>query len=293
MILSAAIGRPSFMTRKTCIITEGGGLRASYGVGVIKALIEKFNITSVDMAVATSGSAGTLAYYAAKQFDSILNIWTTLLSTWKLMSFRNILFGNPILNVDYLIDVVFKQQDRLDIDALKSSRTELFIPVTNYSTGEAQYFSNHDDVDFFEVLYGKSVEIAGQQYVDGAISVPIGIVKAIQEGATDIIVVPTRPKGFRRSRSRVERMMTGILTRTCPEALKKRIADYPDMYNSTMDMIIKEVEEGTRNIVLIQPESKVNAGKLDNSRRTLARAIEQGYADACRHTELYSFGISG
>jgi len=99
------------LRQKTCIVAEGGGLRASYGVGVVKALIEEFHITSVDIAIATSGSAGTLAYYVAQQFDSIINIWTNLLSTWRFLSLRNILLGNPILNIDYLIDVVFKQQD--------------------------------------------------------------------------------------------------------------------------------------------------------------------------------------
>jgi predicted acylesterase/phospholipase RssA len=137
-----------FMNRKTCIVAEGGGLRASYVVGVVKALTEKFHITSVDIAVATSGSAGTLAYYVARQFDSIINIWTNLLLTWKVLSLRNVLLGNPVLNIDYLIDVLFKQRDRLNVETLRFQPTELFIPVTNYQTGEAKYFSNHDDVDF-------------------------------------------------------------------------------------------------------------------------------------------------
>ena len=287
------------MSHKTCIVAEGGGLRASYGVGVVKALIEKFHITSVDMAIATSGSAGTPAYYAARQFDSIINIWTNLLSTWKFVSFRNVLFGNPILNVDYLIDVVFKQQDRLDIEALKSGPTELVIPVTNYNTGEAKYFSNRDAVDFFEVLratkaieifYGKSVEIAGQKYVDGALSVPIGITKAIAAGATDIIVISTRPKGFRRSHSTLERFITRLFTGGCPEGLKQRIRGYPDTYNSVMDIVGKEIETGERNIFLIQPQSEVAAGRLDNSREKLIRSIEQGYDDACQRAELSLFG---
>ena len=287
------------MSHKTCIVAEGGGLRASYGVGVVKALIEKYHITSVDMAIATSGSAGTLAYYAARQFDSIINIWTNLLSTWKFVSFRNVLFGNPILNVDYLIDVVFKQQDRLDIEALKSGPTELVIPVTNYNTGEAEYFSNRDAVDFFEVLratkaieifYGKSVEIAGQKYVDGALSVPIGITKALAAGATDIIVISTRPKGFKRSHSTFERFITRLFTGGCPEGLKQRIRGYPDTYNSVMDIVGKEIETGERNIFLIQPQSEVVAGRLDNSREKLIRSVQQGYDDACQRTELSLFG---
>ena len=287
------------MNHKTCIVAEGGGLRASYGVGVVKALIEEFHITSVDIAIATSGSAGTLAYYVAQQFDSIINIWTNLLSTWRFLSLRNILFGNPLLNIDYLVDVVFKRQDRLNIEVLRSQATELFIPVTNYRTGEERYFSNHDDVDFFEVLratkaaevsYGRPVEIDGQDYVDGALSVPIGIAKAIDAGATDIIVISPNPKGFIRSRSIWERAIMGILARGFPEGLRRKIESHPETYNSICDIIKKEMELDERNIIYIQPESKIATGTLGNSRKNLMLTIEQGYADTCRYEELNSFG---
>ena len=287
------------MRPKTCIVAEGGGLRASYVVGVVKALIENFHITSVDIAVATSGSAGTLAYYVTRQFDSITNAWTNLLSTWKFLSLRNLLLGKPLLNIDYLVDVVFKQQDRLDIEALRAQPTKLFIPVTNYRTGEAKYFSNHDDVDFFEVLratkaaelsYGRPVKIGEQEYIDGALTVPIGITKAIDAGATDIIVISPNPKGFIRSRSLLERSATGLLGRGFPKGLRQTIEKHPHTYNSILDIIKREMELNERNIILIQPESTIATGTLGNSRKNLMLTIEQGYADACRYEELNSFG---
>ncbi len=287
------------MNKKTCIIAEGGGLRGSYAVGVVKALAEKFHITSVDLAIGTSSSSATLAYYVARQFDSITNIWSTLLTTWRLVSLRNVMLGNPLLNIDYLVDVVFKQQDRLNIDRLKSNTTEFLVPVTNYHTGEAQYFSNQDKTDFFEVLraamaiqffYGKSVEISGQRYVDGALSVPLGFTKALEAGATDIIVISTRPVGFKRSHSVSERLMTQLFTRGWPEGLKQRLESYPETYNSIMETIREEVDKKERNIVLIQPTSAVITGRLGNSSKKLLASIDQGYADACQHTELRSLG---
>jgi len=187
----------------------------------------------------------------------------------------------------------------LNVEVLKSQPTELFIPVTNYRTGEERYFSNHDDVDFFEVLratkaaeisYGRPVKIAGQEYIDGALSVPIGITKAIDAGATDIIVISPNPKGFIRSRSILERTITGIFARGFPEGLRQKIESHPETYNSILDIIKKEMELNERNIVLIQPESKIATGTLGNSRKNLMLTIEQGYADACRYEELNSFG---
>jgi predicted patatin/cPLA2 family phospholipase len=286
------------MTRKTCIIAEGGGLRGSYVVGAVKALVEEFQITAVDLAIGTSSGAATLAYYVTGQFDSITNIWTKLLTTWKFASFRNLFFGNPVLDIDYLVDDIFKQQDRLNIEVLKSGPTEFLVPATNYHTGRARYFSNRDGIDFFEVLratmaiqifYGRTVEIGGNHYVDGALAAPIGFSTALDAGATDIIVISTRPIGFRRTLSVSERLMTQLFTRSWPEPLKQQLEDYPSTYNSGMEMVRQELQKSDRNIILIQPASNVIAGKLDNSRKNLLGSIEQGYTDTCRHSELISF----
>jgi len=88
----------------------------------------------------------------------------------------------------------------------------------------------------------------------------------------------------------LERTITGLFTRGFPKSLRQRIESYPETYNSVMIVIEKEMEINERNIVLIQPESMVAAGALDNSRESLTRSIEQGYADTCRYEELNSFG---
>lgn len=286
------------MNAKTCIVAEGGGLRGSYVVGAILALIEKFLLTAVDVAIGTSSGAATLAYYVSGQFDSITNIWTNLLTTWKFAGFRNPLFGKPILNIDYLVDEIFKKQDRLNIETLRGSRTEFLVPATDFQTGKARYFSNRESGDFFEVLraamaiqifYGRTVELAGNFYVDGALAAPIGIAKALEAGATHIIVISTRPAGFRRSLSPVERLMTQLFTTRWPQDLKLQLHNYPSTYNSCIELARQEMEKKERKVVLIQPSTSVIAGKLDNSRRNVLRSIEQGYADACRHEELESF----
>jgi predicted patatin/cPLA2 family phospholipase len=141
-----------------------------------------------------------------------------------------------------------------------------------------------------EISYGRPVKIAGQECVDGALSVPIGITKAIDAGVTDIIVISPNPKGFIRSRSIPERFTTGLFARGFPKSLWQTIEKYPKTYNSIMDIVKREIEINERNVVLIQPESKIATGTLGNSRENLMLTIEQGYADACQYEELNSFG---
>jgi predicted patatin/cPLA2 family phospholipase len=82
----------------------------------------------------------------------------------------------------------------------------------------------------------------------------------------------------------------GFFARGFPEGLRQAIENHPKTYNAMLDIIKKEKEINERNIVFIQPDSKIAASTLNNSRENLSRSIQQGYADACRHGELNSFG---
>ena len=75
-----------------------------------------------------------------------------------------------IIDIDYLIDVVFKRQQPLDVKRLRESGMVFNVGTTSRDTGAVTYFSNKDTVDFFDMLraskampvaYGKSVIING------------------------------------------------------------------------------------------------------------------------------------
>jgi predicted patatin/cPLA2 family phospholipase len=123
---------------------SGGGMSCSYGAGALTALIEKYNITNPDIIIARSGSAGTGSYFVSKQYNSIKNIWQKLLSNKK--------FINPLkvfqpMDINYLINEVFRKQDILNISNIYNSDIQFLVPVTNSTTGEVKYFNNKDNVD--------------------------------------------------------------------------------------------------------------------------------------------------
>jgi predicted patatin/cPLA2 family phospholipase len=185
------------MSNKTAIIMSGGGMTCSYGVGAILALIEEYNLTKPDIVIAGSGNAGTLAYYVAEQYGSIRNIWSNLLSTKK---FINLLRIWNVIDIDYLIDEVFRKQDILDVKKIYDSKMIYLIPTTNIETGNVEYFSNKNNDDIFEalratkampILFRHKVCINGGKYCDSyaSISVKRNALKAISLGATKIIII--------------------------------------------------------------------------------------------------------
>jgi predicted patatin/cPLA2 family phospholipase len=110
----------------------------------------------------------------SEQYDDMVKIWREKLSTSDFIDLGRV---SKVLDIDYLIDIVFKQQVPLDYQKIKQSLMEFEIPVTHLKSGKVHYKSPKDD-DLFELLratkavpgaYGKAITLSdGQQYIDGS-----------------------------------------------------------------------------------------------------------------------------
>ena len=158
--------------RKLAIVSSGGGMRCAYGAGALLAIAEQYKITEPDILIAASGSAGNSAYYLSEQWESAASIWMQGVASSKFISFRR----RQILDVDYLIDEVFKKQHPFDIKKIKSKKTTWLLPVTRVRDGATVYLWPKRTEKLYEYLraakatpiaYGKTVTIDGEKYVDG------------------------------------------------------------------------------------------------------------------------------
>src|ERR1700690_2672994 len=116
-------------THTTAIVCSGGGMRSAHGAGFLCALGTMLNITSPDVIVGTSGNAANSFYFIAGQYDFLKAAWTGgNLSTSKFIS---LLRPTRVIDIDYLIDIVFKKELPLDTEALAHSPIEYYVPLTN------------------------------------------------------------------------------------------------------------------------------------------------------------------
>jgi len=182
---------------KTAIVLSGGGLSCSWSVGAVLGLAEKFKFKNPDILVAGSGSAGTGAYFCSGQLRSIENIWGNLLSSKKFLSFARI---GKIMDIDFLIDEIFKKADPLDVSKLQNSKINFQIAATNAKTGKVKFFSDFRKFDIFEILraskalpvfYGKKVKVKKEKFSDGRFSSRVDLLlqRAIFFGAEKIIAI--------------------------------------------------------------------------------------------------------
>ena len=265
--------------KKVAIVGYEGGLSCAYFVGVILALVEKFQLTEPYLVVGSSGSTGTLAYYVAGQYESIRNIWENLLPTKKFISIYRL---NKIMDVDYLIDDIFKKQDILNVDKLKSSPIKLFISATNLDTGNIEYFNNREDVDIFEVLrasnaapfvYNRSVKINNKRYIDGALGTSFlgDIKKAKEEGAEIIIAVDNS------NRSIIIDIILKIYSLFTNKFFRKRLRSY---YQEM------KYENKDKQVIIIKPSVKLPTSIVDNNRDDIIETIQIGYNDTLNKAAL-------
>lgn len=236
--------------KRIAIVCSDGGMRCAYSAGALYALARVYGLQQPDIAIATSGSVGSLLYYLTGQYEAIREIWTERLSTPRFISF---LRPTKIMDVDYLVDEVFKKQVPLQSEALHSVETQYSIPITDIQTRAVRYISNTDTVDIFEVaraakaipfFYGRNVRFEHNLYADGAISIQFEetLEKARDLGAEVIIAIDTRSK---RKRLRLLRAVKNsdviVLTNNVlPSELvtrnKKKIKEAFDLgYQDTQD----------------------------------------------------------
>lgn len=189
------------MSEKTAIVLSGGGMRCAYNSGALLALQRHFKFTSPDMVIAASGSVPAMLYYISEQYRNIEKLWTNILGdNHKALSPTHL----PILNIDYLIDTISKEQLPLDFKTFNDSGIKYYIPLRNAENGNLKYIDNTNDFDLYEVMraatavplaYGKEIQLGEKKYIDGFYGLHIEtlITKAIDEGATTVIAIDCSP----------------------------------------------------------------------------------------------------
>jgi len=267
------------------LVLPGGGLSCAIVVGIIAALTRMGAI--FDIVVASSGDAGTASYLVSGQFDKMSVIWGLPLACKEFINW----FRRPVINIDYLIDQIFGQDHKLDLVGLKRSKTKLFVSATNAKTGEVFFFSNHAHwrkwLDILRAtkaipipwIYGKKVRINGEEYVDGAISAPIGanVQKAIDEGATKIIAIKDI------SGSGFSSFFLAVYSVFVDKGIRKAILNYCRNKNTC-----PQAPSGI-DVFYIKPDQSPIRHTLDNNLEHIEAAKRKGSRIVENDAELRSF----
>ena len=249
--------------RRKCmigIVDVGGGLRDSFGCGILEACFEK-NI-HFHYAIGVSAGASNLVRFVAGQPKSTLPFYTDYPSRREYMgAFRYVRTRN-FVNYRYIYEDISGEtgENPFAYKAFQASPTKVHIVATDADSGEPAYFDKGQMRENDYRVLAASACLPGMnrpivydhhRYFDGGISDPIPYKKAMQEGCERMIVILTRPRDEYRE-DRKDRIQSRLIQRRYPKAAEV-FRMRAMRYNQALDELKELEKEGSA--LILAPQS--------------------------------------
>ncbi len=267
---------------KSALILEGGGMRGLYTAGVLDVLME--NNIETDIAVGVSAGALFGINYKSKQIGRVLRYNLKYAGISENIGVKSLLKTGDLMSKQFYFDDLPFKLDVMDTETYKNCKTEFYAVVTNLNTGLAEYKSIYDlkSEECMEYLrasgslpfVSKPVTVNGVPYLDGGVSDSIPVKHCIDDGYDKIIVVLTRPSGFRK---KGEIPGTNIAYKKYPDfakTLKNRNFDY----SKQCDLVDELEKEG--KILVIRPSEYIKVKTTEKDRKVIRNMYNLGVKDS-------------
>ncbi len=273
--------------KKTALVVQGGGMRGVYSMAALMALEEIGLSHSFDKVYGSSAGAVNGAYFLAEQAKLAVSVYLDDISNKNFINYFRL---KKVVDIDYLVDAVLSDRKKLDVNKVLNSYSELIIVLFNYLEAKSEMFTNKSkDFEFMEalrataalpILYNRTVKVKHKLYIDGGIEDGVPLLRAVNDGCTDIIVVLTRPTSFRRNPlSFFMRNIETILMYKYPEKTRNVILNSSDLFNKTMDFL--ENPDSRVNIKVISPSNmELMVSRTTNDRNKLLECALMARNDA-------------
>lgn len=187
---------------KTGLILEGGGVRGAFTAGVLD-VFTKEGIT-FDYACGVSAGAGAMCNFISGQIGRSRDVLLCPRGD-SYYGFRELCRSGKYMNLDKLYGELIYEEPAFDFDAFFANPTEVEVVATNCVTGKAEYLKDNKTIESFcDVSMATSslpfitgpYKIGDNYYMDGSVSDPIPVKRAVEKGCDRIIVLSTKGDGM-------------------------------------------------------------------------------------------------
>ncbi|PKL36176.1 MAG: hypothetical protein CVV44_18330 [Spirochaetae bacterium HGW-Spirochaetae-1] len=278
--------------KKKVLILEGGGMRGIFPTGVLQCFTDR-NYFPWKLVIGSSAGALAGTAYIARQIFMARDAFFSKLLKGKFIYLANILSSEKhILDLDWMIDTIVRGREPLDEWRLKKECPVLITATHIRYDGppETIYLHSKKD-DIFTALkataaipylYKGFVEYGGHRFLDGGLLDPIPYMKALEMGfrEKDILVVVTRPRGYRKRsesfwiRTLYENYYRDPKYRNLVSSMENRF----EKYNKILD----DLENRYTGIDVIYPPPKFDVDRLTKDEKKILMGFEQGVHEANR-----------
>ncbi len=285
---------------KKVLVLEGGGMRGIFLAGVLQAFMDR-GYNPWRLIIGTSAGALIGTAYAARQIYLARDALFSELLSGQFIRMTNIFRPEKhILNLDWMVDRFIEQQGALNIRRLRTTGCPVIIVATcfyEHAPLQPIYLSTYrDDIPLalkasaaIPFFYRNFVPYKNEMLMDGSVCDPMPYKKALEMGFSDrdILVVSTRPKGYRKVRESfwVKRLYESYYKDEQYQYLRSALEAHYGIYNRLFDELEQE-----HDIDMIYPPDEFRVNRLTRNEGKILEGFEQG-VDAARNY-LYGIGFN-
>jgi predicted patatin/cPLA2 family phospholipase len=270
-------------TGKTALVVEGGGMRSIFAAGVLHAFGRE-NFNPFDLYIGVSAGACHLASHLAGQYDRNFDITLHYSLTSRFINPWRFLRGGHLMDLDWMWEETIANY-RLNLkylfENLRAKNKEYFVVATSMETGEALYLQPDENTleDYLKVsssipvFYRNILEVDGEKATDGGIADSLPVREAYRRGATNIIVIRSRPSNYIKKQNALILLVFSIYFRKYPqlvEKFKQRVRNYMDSVK-----FIHYPPEGVR-ITELAPPDGIDIGRTTQNKNVLKSSYQKG-----------------
>jgi predicted patatin/cPLA2 family phospholipase len=281
---------PGKKKEKWGLVLEGGAMRCIFTSGVLDAIHETA-LKRFDYMISVSAGTGCGISYLAEQKGRSQKIFLNFLSTKQFIDFRRFLKGNHIMDLGYAIREINENLLPVNLEKFIASKTDFYTVLTDAETGKAVYVKPEPE-ELMDALIAacnlpylthSPAIYKDRKYVDGGIATPIPIQKALDMGATRIVVVMTRPRGFRKEKSNFLRKVMGSFFNEFGNLQEMIENDYVN-YNRDKEFV-ENFSSDKVELICVEPPEDFPVQRLSTKRETLLEGYSMGIIEGMKLSE--------
>lgn len=267
------------ITSNTGLVLEGGGMRGVFTSGVLDAFM-KHEVYFPYVVAVSAGACNGLSYMSHQPRRAR---WSNIdmLQKYDYISLKNLIVNGSIFDPELLYERFPNEIIPFDYDAYEKNPATFEAVTTNCRTGRAMYLSErHDHHRLTQIIKASSslpfvaqiTEVDGIPMLDGGIVDSIPIVRSIDTGHHENVVVLTRNRGYRSSEPDIK--TPKFLYSEYPR-LRVALSRRTEEYNKQLDLIERMEDWG--EVVVIRPEKPLEVGRITEDVAKLERLYEEGF----------------
>ncbi|MBR5892831.1 MAG: patatin family protein [Bacteroidaceae bacterium] len=194
------------LDNKSALILEGGGMRGVFTAGVLDNLMDR-GIQFPYVIGVSAGACCALSYMAHQRGRAKYgNI--DLLEQYNYIGIGNLIFKGNIMDFDLLFHTFPEKIYPYDYEALARNSARFEIVTTSCLTGKPCYYDERQSSPrrIIDIVKASSsmpfvspiVYVDGEPMLDGGIGDSIPLMRAMEQGYKNNMVVLTRNRGYRK-----------------------------------------------------------------------------------------------